>query len=128
MILIHDKPKFWWLLKLFFPKAKWDEGVILTYGDKVYCKFDLGDELIAHEQVHVKQQKGRSKILWFLRYWASSKFRLSSEIPAHRAEYKAHSGNEKSRLVYLNFVASRLSGPLYKNMITLEEAKKLIIK
>ncbi len=119
MIIVHEKPKFFWLLKLFFPSADWGEGIIVTYGGKVYCNYYLTDSLIAHEQVHLNQQEGKIMWLWFLRYFFSPKFRLRVEIPAHRAEYESDKEN-------LKFIASRLSGPLYKNMLTYQEAVKLI--
>lgn len=125
MKIKNTKPKYFWVLKYFFPEADWDKGVIVTYGKNVYCKHKLTDPLIAHEFTHVRQQT--FPIYWWFKYALSPKFRFSQELPAHRAEYQAIKGYDNNKKEWLKLIAGRLSGPLYNNMVTLEEAKRLIL-
>lgn len=66
--------------------VNWSKGVIITYGDTIYCKYDLTPDKIAHESVHVKQQSKMDKDVWWDRYFSDSKFRLQQELEAYRAE------------------------------------------
>lgn len=127
MNIVHEKPRFFFILKLFFPEADWDAGVIVTYGKNIYCKYVLTHPLVMHEQTHVRQQEGKIIWWWFIKYSLYPKFRLSVEIPAHRAEYRAIAGFDGNKKGWLELIAGRLSGPLYNNMVTLDEAKKLIL-
>ncbi len=116
----ESKPMLWFIIKLFYPKAEW-EKVAFTFGNTIYG-VNLSSDIIAHEMVHVKQQH-YSKIFAcysFLRYWISSKYRLSMEIPAYQEQWK-HGGITKEKL------ARNISSPLYGNMISYEEALKLFI-
>lgn len=124
MNLVYTKPWFFPIIKFVFPEADWDKGVIITYGKNVYTKGPIPQSLIDHEQVHVDQQR-YFPTWWVFRYLTSMKFRLQAEIPAHRAEYQALNREQKRR--YLDVIAGRLSGPLYNNMISLSEARELIL-
>lgn len=124
--VVHRKPMFYWLLKKFFPSAEWNAGVIITYGNKIYCKYELPPSLIAHELTHVKQQ--RVPLYWWIRYVLSASFRFNQELEAHQNEYKAIGGRPKQKQFYLEGIADRLSGPLYNNLVSKEEAKRLILQ
>ncbi len=124
--LIHDKPRFFWLMKWFFPAADWDGGVVITYGKNVYCKYNISESLAAHEATHVRQQT--SPLFWWIRYVMFPSFRFKQELEAHRNEYRAIKGYDGNKKGYLDGIAYRLSGPLYNNMVTLEKARELILK
>lgn len=102
----------------------WD-GIIYNPGGG-----SVTEELIAHEEVHFKQQRavgGPEK--WWALYFKSPEFRLEQEIEAHRVEYRVFCRKEKDRnrrAVYLNLIANRLASPMYGNLIKPAEAKRRI--
>jgi hypothetical protein len=124
MKIIDKKPPFFWVLKIFFPFASWEGGVIVTYGKKVYCRFSLDNTLIAHEGTHVRQQK--FPLLWWIRYVLDIKFRFAQELEAHRNEYRAVEGSRNYKHDKLQLIADRLASELYGNLCTKQEAIRLI--
>lgn len=118
----------WPLVKLFFPAAKWGE-VIVTWGDSIYAKRAISQDLIAHESVHIMQQR-MSKLyglIWWARYITSSSFRLSQEISAHQKQYEAAckflGRGQRARAKIL--LAQAISSPVYKDIISYEKAYNL---
>jgi len=112
-----------------FRRAR-DRGVIFSWGDKIYNPSGIVIEpaLRAHEAVHGERQ-GRDVEGWWRRYINDPQFRLAEEIPAHRAEfnyYVEHAANRNDRRRALTFIAARLAGSLYGNMITMRAAKDAI--
>lgn len=88
--------------------------------------------LLLHEEVHGARQKVYTGGVeaWWHRYIAESQFRLDEEIPAHRAEL-AHlltkAKGPAMRAHALSRTAARLAAPLYGNLITIAEAKRVLI-
>jgi len=106
------------------------ERNIFAYGGKIYSpsRGDLSRELIAHERVHFQQQ-GDLVDLWWEMFLADPEFRLTQEIPAHKAEYTEFCRNCKDRnrqVEYLRSLARRLSAPMYGGMIDFKQAMKAI--
>lgn len=124
---IHKEPKYLWLIRLFFPSADFDKGVIITYAPYIFSKGPLSHSLVAHELTHVRQQ--RFPFFWWFAYILSKRFRFNQELEAHRAEYNAITGtlNNFNKRMSLLAIADRLSGPLYNNMVSKEEARSLIL-
>lgn len=83
----HDKPPIYAKCHEAFG-VNWDDGIVITYGDTVYCKFELSTDLIVHERVHVIQQKEIGVEAWWDRYLADVKFRLQQEVEAYREQIK----------------------------------------
>lgn len=116
-------------------------NVIFCYGDRIYnpAGVMVGPDLVAHESVHSEQQKAYfdSVEAWWGRYIADPAFRLAEEIPAHQAEFKywrQHAsadrpvkGFRSAADFHLLSIAQRLAGPLYGRLISLTEAKKLLV-
>lgn len=129
--LIKDNPKFFPLLKLFFPNAN-PETTVVTFGNKVYCKGDMPPDLWEHEITHCKQQgyNSISAMRWWQKYIVDKKFRFEQELEAYRNQYryakKHYSRNEAFKL--LRRIAGDLSGPLYNNLVSYQEAYDLIQK
>lgn len=118
MKIKYKKPFLFPILTLLF-KAKWGE-CIFTFGDTIYTFRELKNDELVHEQIHIKQHRG-SKVfaLWFvIKYTISRKVRLQSELEAYKAQYKVN-GN-------LHLMAYCLSSKLYGNLVTFQEAKKLL--
>jgi len=105
-------------------------GEIFAWGGIIYSPSTpvVPVQLIAHEEVHFKQQRGDPR-LWWDHYLADPNFRLRQELEAHQMEYRVFCKStldRNRRARYLNTVARRLSGPLYNNLITMAKAMKLI--
>lgn len=119
--IIYKKPVLWPLINLFFPNARWGE-ICLTFGKTIYADSKLPANIIAHELVHVGQQRNIFiGTLWWILYCLSTRFRLSQEIPAHRAQFNYNPS--KKNLIW---AATALSGKVYGNMITYGKAVELI--
>lgn len=111
-----------------FPAAT-REGVVFTYGDTVYVrgKAELPVQLKVHEGVHVQQQKSIGAQPWWDRYLVDGQFRFEQELVAHRAEYRRLRSIDKNLgRRHLDFIAKRLSSPLYGGICTFREARKAI--
>lgn len=116
-----------------FPQAR-NTGVLFAYGEIVYNPSGvvIPPQLIAHEGVHEIQQVatgGPSK--WWTSYIDDAMFRLAQELPAHQAEFAHYCRRVKDRNLQakmLHGIASRLSGPLYENVISFNEARRRIAK
>lgn len=103
--------------------------VLYAYGDTIYnpCGATVTDALRVHEEVHGRQQAAYPLGVegWWNSYIRDEVFRLAQEIEAHRAEYR-HSCMGRSRdarRLHLREIAKRLSGRLYGNLITYEQAR-----
>ena len=108
--------------------------ILYCWGDKLYNPRGgmIPPELMVHEQVHSDQQLRPDTISverWWLAYIDNPQFRLSEEIPAHRAEYTCLKGITRDRNALhqgLHRIALRLSSPLYGSMIDYEHAKHAV--
>lgn len=117
-----------------FPDAA-NPNVVFTYGDSVYVP--SGKPLIApiqaHEMIHSMRQvraEGGAKT-WWDKYLVDTEFRLVEELAGHCAEYRAFSTMVKDRnevARYLQLVANKLAAPLYGNLISPAQARRLLTK
>jgi len=114
-------------IKAVFPIR--GRGVIFCYGDTIFNPDSVvvPPRLVAHETVHSMSQGG-DPAGWWEKYLTDEEFRLAEEILAHRAEYRCalHDANRNQRRQALKLIATRLSGPLYGRMLSLDEAKRVI--
>lgn len=116
-----NKPSLVHILKWKFP-AIMDDTTIMVWGDVIYTPHKLSPQLLAHEKVHIKQQRNKPLgLIWWFRYTLSPKFRLKQEIEAFRAQYGANRTQDE-----LYTIATNLSGEMYNNIISFEEAAKQI--
>lgn len=122
MKLSNRIPPIYFTLKKKF-NVNWDKGVIITYGDTVYCKYPLSDDLIVHEQTHIKQQLDYGVEKWWDRYLIDKDFRLSQELEAYKNQANFLKGNKER----IEKILKDISSSMYGNMITYEEARQLII-
>ena len=106
-------------------EVDWDKGVIITYGDTIYCKYDITPDKIAHEVTHIFQQFGIKKEDWWEQYLTNDRFRKEMEIEAYKNEFDWVYKNIKcknKRFQMANNMALDLSGYMYGNMMTRNEA------
>ena len=106
------------------------KNTIYCYGDIIFnpSGLPISDDLMAHEEVHSKQQEPMGVENWWKLYLEDSKFRLDQEIEAYKAQVKYAKDNYQRwlRKKIMEVIVIHLSSDLYGNLITKEEAKKLI--
>lgn len=124
-MIIHTKPEIYQRLVDTFG-IDWNKGIIITYNGKIYCKTDISDDLIVHENTHIKQQENQPD--WWDKYIEDKNFRLSQEIEAYKAQYEYVKGNYPrwARRKVLKAIATDLSSYIYGNIISYEDAVKVI--
>lgn len=103
------------------------DTIVFTYGDTFFAKDRLSYGLIAHEVTHTFQQLAMGVDNWWKKYFEDNQFRISQEVEAYQNQYRTYKDNDVS--VAENMVvglANDLSGKLYGEVMTYEEALKLI--
>jgi hypothetical protein len=115
------------VIKKFELNADDLNNLIFTYGDTFFSKNELSYGLIAHEITHTFQQMKTSPEEWWKKYLKDEKFRLSQEVEAYRQQYKVYKmNNDVMPEVMLEKMAQDLSGKIYGNLLSFDEAKKII--
>lgn len=114
-------------IELVFP-VKGNE--IFAYGGIIYNPSggEVSVALIEHEKVHFLQQELVGLDVWWKNYLHDKSFRFDQELPAHICEYRvARRGVPREQAARIRFhIADRLSSKLYGNLITRQEALRLI--
>lgn len=112
--------------------AKFDLGprTIFTWHDKIYNPSGgrVSGDLMAHEIIHMVQQNG-FPATWWRRYLDESEFRLDQEVQAYGRQYEylcSQNSNRNFQFQVLMQLGLFLSGPMYGNLTTLENATQLI--
>lgn len=107
------------------------DSVVFAYGDTIYNPSgqSLSEDIIAHEEIHELQQ-GENPAAWWEAYLSDAEFRLDQELAAYRHQYrfmlKNEPDREKRNLALLHFAKS-LSGPIYGNLMSRDEAMSQIM-
>ena len=128
MIISKQIPPIYNKIKKVF-KVNWNQGIAIAYGDTVYSKYDLPEDLKIHEQVHLDSQELYGVEEWWKMYLNNIAFRLRQEIDAHKAQVQYLKFKEvdiKYRNWKLEQIPKDLSGPMYGNILTLQEAKDIL--
>lgn len=103
----------------------WGDTIFNPSGDKI------PSWLIAHEQVHERQQAGDPQA-WWDRYLVDKQWRFEQELEAHRVEYNTFCispwalGNRNKKRAFLKELARRLSSPMYGNVATYQQCRMAI--
>jgi hypothetical protein len=105
--------------------------ILFAWGDTIFNPegVEIPPELFAHEAVHGKRQLNIGIEHWWDRYLDFPVFRFAEEELAHRAEYQAYARrhpNPRKRMLVLDAIAERLSGPLYGNLVTFADARAVV--
>lgn len=101
---------------------------VFAYGDAIYAPTGRQPtpDMVAHEETHLRQQADSGgAVAWWDRYLADRAFRLEQEVEAYRAQIASCVGRELRRAVSRHCVAS-LAKPMYGNLVSSAEAKKLL--
>lgn len=105
-------------------------NVVYTYGKSIYVPSSkpLPLELLMHETTHSAQQEKMGPKKWWEKYLTNQAFRLEQEIEAYRAQYQVmlKRDSRQYRRFVLKHMSKDLSGRMYGNLVTREEAIKLI--
>lgn len=98
---------------------------IFAYDKVIYCNYELPEHLQIHERRHLIRQQKQGVDEWVEKYLTDNTFRLNEEIIAYREQLesvKNRSARHRLRLQCANDLASSL----YGNIVTLQEAIKLL--
>lgn len=107
-------------------------NAVFAYGDTIYTPDGtLSMELVAHEHVHLKNQKAHEggAAGWWAKYLDDAAFRTKEELQAYRAQYRfvcvLHKDrNDQARACF--YMAQALAGEMYGKLMPLTQAIKLI--
>ncbi len=115
----------------FGDRVNWEKGTVFTYGTDIYTKYELDKPLFSHEFMHVCQQMSfeGGPEAWWKAYFESDDFRLNQELECYQIQYHESKKfiKDKNQLFrYLRQLAILLSGPMYGNLLSTDEAMKLI--
>lgn len=120
---VNNPPNLQKLIDIF--GINYNKGIIVTYGDTIYCKYQLSPNKIAHESIHIKQQ-GNDPEAWWNKYYIDKQFRLTQELEAYKAELpiikQVKDRNLRYKIIDKN--ARDLSSSMYGNIITYSQALK----
>lgn len=107
--------------------VNWSDGLVITYGDTVYCASDLSEDLKVHEGVHVIQQEKMDKDVWWDKYLSDVKFRLEQETAAYlaQAQYIKANMNRHDRRSRLHKIADDMVR-MYGGMCSKEQAEEIL--
>lgn len=105
---------------------------VYTYGENLYAPLgekSVSADLLVHETTHSLQQ-GFEPEEWWKKYYDDPKFRLEQELEAYWAQYQYIKGRfgRPERRRALKKICRDISSQVYGNMITFEEAMRLITK
>lgn len=114
---------------LFHFNVTFESGVAITYGDTVHVKSGkLSQDLAIHEMTHIEQQRQMGADAWWDAYFDNPQFRLDQELQAYtnQTQWIKHNVKDRNRrAVLFHHIWSSMAN-LYGNMITYQQAQKLI--
>lgn len=109
-----------------------EPGTLFAWEGTIYVP-GIGDRevpryLIEHERVHFGQQElAGGAEAWWRRYIDDPGFRLEQEVEAYRAQWRSLRGRPKrERFTHLYLFSRQLAGPMYGELVTPSEARRLI--
>lgn len=130
MKILHEKPPCYDRLKQCFEwiDDAWDNGLYITYGSTLYTVHThIEGHIMAHEEVHARQQEKMDKDEFVERYISDKKFRIEIEIEAYRAQVKwikEHLSSSDRKSLYRHIVYSLVT--FYGLEMTSEQTRKLL--
>lgn len=106
-------------------------NIVFAYGDILYVpsgNTNIPEHLMVHEETHEKQQSVMGVEEWWNKYLVDDQFRLSQEVEAYQNQwqYLKYNVNRHERRRIFSMIVKDLSGPIYGNLVSREEAERLI--
>lgn len=128
-IVYEYPPNYKAIAKTFNIKGR--NNIVFAYGDILYVpggkSVNIDPHLIAHEETHQWQQADIGVEEWWDKYLADADFRFIQEVEAYRNQYCSMNVLPlKRRLDYLDHIASDLAGEMYGNLLSKEDAVRVI--
>lgn len=102
-----------------------DENTIFAYDGDIYTNNKLPNHLIVHEEEHLRQQEEIGLDKWVYQYLTDTDFRLKMEVFAYNAQLDSIKDRNKRFLIRVA-CANMLSSKLYGNLVSKEQAMKLL--
>jgi len=127
-----------WILDAVKEKwgVEWNDGIIFTYGDQISNSIGrMSADLLVHEMHHTIQQRNYADFdgpdKWWKRYLEDDQFRYEQELECYRLQHKwlkEVNKNKQETWMFTRHYANCLSGPMYGNLVSFDEAIEAIIK
>ena len=113
------------LLKEYKKKFKVDDKTVFAYNKDIYSNYELSIDLQAHELIHLARQEEMGVGVWVKTYLDIPQFRLQEEVLAYKHQLEYYPDRNDKNRMRIQF-AKTLSSNLYGEIVTLEEALKLL--
>jgi hypothetical protein len=101
------------------------DRTVFALGVDIYTNHELTPDLLIHELTHLRQQEEVGVKEWVYDFLYTPSTRLKYEAEAYREQLKSIKDRNHKNRVWLES-ARNLSSSLYGNIISFEEAKKLL--
>ncbi len=109
----------------------WDSDVIFSYDGGIHAIGGIiTEDLYVHEKVHEGQQKNFKGGVdaWWKEYLIVPSFRFGEEVKAYQAQMEWVKQNHMNKFLdRLDHCAKSLSGPIYGELISYDEAREIIL-
>lgn len=132
MNIVNDYPPNHDLICDAIEGVRGNESIVFTYGDTVYHPSggELAEHVKQHERVHIQQQTKMDKDEWWAEYLKNPQFRLEQELAAYRVQFKyiQRGRNWRNTESLLSAISKDLSGDMYGNILSYQEARAAISK
>ena len=109
-------------------------NVVFAWDGKIYNPngaVHLSADVIEHEKIHFAQQRKHPTGVegWWAEYIRYPSFRFNQELEAYQRQWRFASQfmNRSERRVFLDRLATSLSGPMYGKIVTKATAKDFIV-
>lgn len=130
MKIVKEYPPNYETICKAIPAVRKRKTIVFTYGDTIYVPsgVKLSADIIAHEEVHERQQLKMGKDNWWKIYLENPHFRADQELEAYRRQALIikETMNRATRRKALKAIAGDFSGEMYGKIVTKEEALNLI--
>lgn len=109
------------------------EDIVIAYYPNIHVREGfLPQHKIRHEMVHINRQKEIGVVEWWDKYLKDDKFRLTEELEAFKEEIKFIQSPfcrylESDKKLLVDILLKEISGKLYGNLLTYEEAKRILL-
>lgn len=110
--------------------VSFEKGTVFTYYPNIHAyKADMSDDLYIHELTHIAQQKEIGVEVWWEKYLSDEQFRLEQEIEAYQNQwvFARENYHRAYRKMLRKHIIDNLSGKMYGNIISKQEAEKLFV-
>lgn len=129
--ITRNEPPMWRMMIREYGMRQWRDypDLVVAYDGKIHTQNPVPPDVVAHEVVHLRQQERfpGGPEAFMRRYMTDTHFKIAVEIEAYQAqlEYIKRLKCGKKALTSAHARLARiLSGPLYGNAISYENAHK----